>query len=112
MVGTPPLCWASHLIYTYSCPLPKQARYDHPHFPGKKTEIQESSLPQSATVFQIPSKMWGYTLPRVGSTTWRGEHPTESASWVVPSIPHPQTQVSVLRSQGTSEAPKVLSQCS
>ena len=41
----PPLCWAGHLIYTYSSPLPKQGRYDHLHFPGKKPEVQSPVCP-------------------------------------------------------------------
>ena len=58
MAGTPPLCWPGHLIYTYSSPLPKQDRYDHPHFPGKKPEVQSLVCP---------------SLPQclIGKTPWR-----------------------------------------
>lgn len=94
MAGTPLYAGQVTLIYTYLLHCLSKAGMIISIFQGRNLRFRVQFAPVCHSA-QIPRKM-GYTLPRMESTTWRGEHPTESASWVVPSLPHPQTQVSVL----------------
>lgn len=72
-------------------------------FQGRNLRFR-SSLPQSATVSQIPRKMWGYTLPRMESNSSPGEvNIPQNQPWVVPSYPTLKTQVSKFCSEVTGD---------